>query len=451
MSERHPDPETLARYLRGDLPPEEGKEVERHLSGCVSCQRAAAEQAGEGPEGVVKWRGHLFGYEAAFDRAARQASERLSRLFEEVNGAASLAEELLAAPEHRRRQLIRSEARFHALKLCELLEDRSREAWFNDPARAVELARLAVAIAIRLNPEHYGARIVEDARAHAWAYLGNAYRIASDLRRAEEALRTAREHHRRGDEDAFTEAQILSFTASLRNSQGRYEEAAGLLDRAIAIYRAGKDRHQEGKNLILKGMTFGYERRFKEAVRLIRRGLSRIDSVEEPWLQVSARHNLIWYLNESGSHQEALETLERTRRLYLELGRPTHLIRLRWVEGKIAGDLDRLAEAEAALRETRDAFVARGIGFDAALVSLDLAALYARQGRTEEVKRLASEMVPIFESRDVHREALAALLLFKEAAEAERVTLSLLDQIVAYLERARLDPELRFRDPDHQA
>jgi tetratricopeptide (TPR) repeat protein len=123
-----------------------------------------------------------------------------------------------------------------------------------------------------------------------------------------------------------------------------------------------------------------------------------------------------------------------------------HLIRLRWVEGKIANDLERFEEAEPALREARDAFVERGIGFDAALVSLDLAALYARQGRTEEVKRLATEMVPIFESRDVHEEALAALLLFKEAAEAERVTLGLLDQIAAYLKRARLDPELRFRD-----
>jgi tetratricopeptide (TPR) repeat protein len=445
MSESHPDPETLARYLRGELPAEEGREVEQHLSGCVSCQKTAAGLAGEREGGVVRWRGHLFGYEAAFDRAARQASERLSRLFEEVDGAAGLAAELLAEPEHRRRLLIRSETRFQALKLSELLEERSREAWFTDPARAVELAQLAVAIAIRLNPDHYGARIVEDARAQAWAYLGNAYRIASDLRRAEQALRTAREHHRRGDEDAFTEAQILSFTASLRNSQGRYEEAALLLDRAIAIYRAGKDRHQEGKSLILKGMALGYDGRYKEAVRLIRRGLSRIDPVEEPWMVVSARHNFIWYLNESGSHQEALETLEHTRRLYLELGRPLHLVRLRWVEGRIASGLGRFAEAEVALREARDAFIERGIGFDAALVSMDLAAAYARQGRTDEVKRLAAEMVPIFESRDVHQEALAALLLFKEAAEAERVTLGLLDQIAAYLERARLDPELRFR------
>jgi tetratricopeptide (TPR) repeat protein len=449
MNEQHPDPETLGRYLRGKLPAAEAREIEKHLSGCISCQRTAAEEAtpaGDGRESVVQWRGHRFGYEAAFDRAARQASERLSRLFEEVDGAASLAEELLAEPEHTRRQLIRSETRFQALKLCELLEDRSREAWFQDPVRAVELARLAVAISGRLNPDHYGERIVEDARAHAWAYLGNAYRIASDLRKAEEALRNAREHFRRGDEDAFTEAQILSFTASLRNSQGRYGEAAALLDRAIAIYRAGKDRHQEGKNLILKGMAFGYDGRFKEAVRLIRRGISRIDSVEEPWLLVSARHNLIWYLNESGSHQEALETLETTRRLYLELGHPMHLVRLRWVEGKIAGDLGRFEEAETALREARDAFVERGIGFDAALVSLDLAAYYARQGRADEVKRLAAEMLPIFGSRDVHPEALAALSLFQQAAETEQVTLAFLDQIVAYLQRSRLDPELRFSD-----
>src|SRR5437763_5163392 len=102
MNEQHPDPETLGLYLRGKLPAAEAREIEKHLSGCISCQRTAAEEAtpaGDGRESVVQWRGHRFGYEAAFDRAARQASERLSRLFEEVDGAASLAEELLAEPE----------------------------------------------------------------------------------------------------------------------------------------------------------------------------------------------------------------------------------------------------------------------------------------------------------------------------------------------------------------
>ena len=55
-------------------------------------------------------------------------------------------------------------------------------------------------------------------------------------------------------------------------------------------------------------------------------------------------------------------------------------------------------------------------------------------------------MVPVFESRDVHQEALAALLLFRQAAEAEEVTLGLLERLSDYLQRARRNPELRFKD-----
>jgi hypothetical protein len=43
-------------------------------------------------------------------------------------------------------------------------------------------------------------------------------------------------------------------------------------------------------------------------------------------------------------------------------------------------------------------------------------------------------------------EALAALLLFRQAAEAEEVTLGLLERISDYLQRARRNPELRFKD-----
>jgi hypothetical protein len=43
-----------------------------------------------------------------------------------------------------------------------------------------------------------------------------------------------------------------------------------------------------------------------------------------------------------------------------------------------------------------------------------------------------------------HQEALAALLLFWQAAEAEEVTLGLVERIAVYLQRARNNPELRF-------
>jgi hypothetical protein len=56
------------------------------------------------------------------------------------------------------------------------------------PVAGVELARFAVGISGRLDEERYGRGLVADTQAMAWACLGNSYRVASDLRRAEEPL-----------------------------------------------------------------------------------------------------------------------------------------------------------------------------------------------------------------------------------------------------------------------
>jgi tetratricopeptide (TPR) repeat protein len=397
------------------------------------------------PDPKTPARDDLPGYEQDLQGASEQARGRLMEILQEVDAAAALIGELLAKTGPERSAMVQTETvRLHGFALCNLLETRSREAWFTDPARAVQLAELAVEVSDRLDTNHYGVALVEDARALAWAYLGNASRIASDLRRAEEALQRAEEHFRLGDEDELTGAQILSFLASLRNTQGRFDEAARLLDRAIATYRDAKARHLEGRALIKKATALGYAGKFKQAERLTRQGLSRINFLEEPRLLVMARHNLIWYLTEGGHHEEAQKALEETRGLYLTLQEQINLVLLRWLEGRIAYGLGRLDEAETALREARDAFIERGIGFDAALVSLHLAAVYAKKGDANEMKRLAAEMVPIFESRDLHPEALAALAIFRQAAESEQVTLGLVERMATYLQRARRNPEMRF-------
>jgi citrate lyase gamma subunit len=53
-------------------------------------------------------------------------------------------------------------------------------------------------------------------------------------------------------------------------------------------------------------------------------------------------------------------------------------------------------------------------------------------------------MVPIFASRHIHREALAALTFFQQAVEAERAGAELVARVAAYLRRAAGDPELPF-------
>jgi hypothetical protein len=70
--------------------------------------------------------------------------------------------------------------------------------------------------------------------------------------------------------------------------------------------------------------------------------------------------------------------------------------------------------------------------------------LYLRRGRTAELKRLARLMAPIFDAQDVHREAVAALLLFQKAVAAEQVTTESILRLRTYLHRAQSDPKLRY-------
>jgi len=120
------------------------------------------------------------------------------------------------------------------------------------------------------------------------------------------------------------------------------------------------------------------------------------------------------------------------------------LLRLRWAEGRVAAGVGETEEAIEIFQGLRQEFAARNIAYDAALVTLELTALYARTGAVAEVKDLSLEMAGIFQAQDVPREALAALLFFQKAAERERATAKLAREITVFLEKLRHDPGLRF-------
>lgn len=98
----------------------------------------------------------------------------------------------------------------------------------------------------------------------------------------------------------------------------------------------------------------------------------------------------------------------------------------------------------AALDRARAAFVSRGLAYDAALVSLELATVRLERGETRAVRALMQEMAPVFRSKKIHREAQAALQHFRAAVERETATLELARRLVRYLYLARQDPSLRF-------
>lgn len=441
MDARHPDRDALERFSCGEVPAAEARWIEDHLrSGCAVCQRevdALLLRTLSSPDGPEEDDG-------GWDHLVAALEQRLSVVSAERRDAPPLLAELLGYPLQERATLARSSGRFQTLAVCELAIEKSFAERFSHAARAVELAELGLLLACQLDGGRYGHSVVKDLQARAWAYLGNARRMTLDLAGAEEALANAERLAERGSADPLEEARILDLRASLLSDQGRFEQAAELLDVVIDIYEGLREPHLKGRAMISKGVFLGYAGWPEEAIRTIRKGLGLIDWEGEPRLVLMARHNLAWFLNDSGRSEEALRQLERFRHTYRQFNDPWTELRLAWLSGRIAEGLGRSEEAEERLREVRRRLLEEGRGFDASMVTLDLASFYLQQGRSAEVKQLATEMLALFLSRDIHRHAMAALTVFQQAAEMETATPHLIREIAAYLRRARRNPRLRF-------
>ena len=430
------DPDDLVTLLQGELGPGERRKTVRRL--LARSERPAARpskpEAGPSPAEPVQ----------PEEIGEIRLSERARTLLREHAGLPELLQRLQGLTPSERMAQARADGELQTCPLCQLLIERAHDLVHADMPRAEELAELAVAASQELDARRYGSGLVNDFKARAWACLGEMLRNQADLRAADVALAVAESLLAIGTGDVFEEARLFEIKALLRRDQRRIDEAHGLLDEVIAVYRQYRDFHLVGRAFVQKGSVHGAAGELEPAVRWLRKGLGLLDPTRERRLELSARHNLMLYLHESGRDQEAWFLLKASRPEFLEHGGELLNLRLRWLEGKIQQALGQLREAEQALTEAHAGFLRQGAGFSAALVCLDLAGLYAAQSRTEEMRRLAEEMLPIFRSRDIHREAIAALIVFQQAVRMEKLSSSLLEEIRSFLRLARTDPKLRF-------
>lgn len=424
MKEIHVDPEELFRALGsyGGLEPREAFRLHLHLiEGCPECLRRV----------LVYYRlGSLAELAAMADPLAELADRRRR----------AVAEPLLAwietLPPAQRRARLREDPELHREEVALTLLERCRARWAAAPEEALHWGELALEVARRLSPGKAGRLIPNQLQALAWAYQGNALRVLSDLRRAQAAFRRASVALARGILDDPVEAEVLALEASLLRAQRCFDQAREAIDRAIQIFGDNEAWHWQGQALLSRAKIRLDASDPGGALADLRRAESLTDLQHEPRLRFVAAGVELHLLCELERFGEARRQAPRARRLAAEHGTPADRLRVRWCEGRAHAGLGAPAKAEAAFREVRRGFVEQANGHDAALVSLDLAILYAGQERQAEIKELAAEMLPLFESRDLHPEVTATLFLFSRAAWSEEVTLQLLRELRRKLQAA---------------
>lgn len=335
-----------------------------------------------------------------------------------------------------RREAVATLPECQSWALAELVCHESEKAAAHKVEMALELADLALYIAGRIPGEERWRSRVE---GYCWAYRANAYRVANDLAEADKAFVRAWNSWRAGDSShagLLAEWRLFDLEASLRRAERRFSEALALLDRAqIAI---SKDNPAANARILLKkehvfdqmGDTQNALATLAEVKPLVEAsGDLRLLFV----LLFKAANNL-YYL---GRYEEAAKGLPRVRELAVDQGNELDLIRVVWLEARMAAGEHRKEEAILGLEQVRRDFTTRGLPYDAALASLELAGLYLEDGRISEVRNLARAMSWIFQAKGIAREALAALTLFFEAAQGETATVELTRHIAAELERVR--------------
>jgi tetratricopeptide (TPR) repeat protein len=447
----HPSETEIYAVARGETGHDEAR---RHVeAGCVRCTSELRRAAGA----QIRRLGDLL-YRVVMDE-----EEPEGELYQEISGglrawkavgkgesatAEELEAQLLALPTGERRGRIRTSDRFASRALVDHLVERSRDEGFREPARAVELAKLAVEVAEVLEPAGYSRRLAADAQAVAWAMLANAHRIQAELVDAERAIATAKRLLAEGTGQTWTRAELLSLEGSLRTDEARFSEAVAVLTEAAEIYRAFGARESEGKVMMKLGNAAGEAGDPVAAVELLERAKELLDSAGARRLGLYAAQALAYWLRTGGWIEQARTLFDGiTPEFLAEIEDPSSRLRFAWVGGGLAvaeGDLKR---GERELRAVRRAYGELDLVYPMCVVSLELAALLLEQGRTAEVRELTRDMIPVFASRQVHHHALAALAAFQEAVERDRATAALAESMMRYLSRAKNNPYLPFEGP----
>jgi len=402
----------------GELTPEERAVIEEEILASARLQREALSEAVRLSRGVP-----VEGYPEARDlgRARRRAEELFGRLKKR--------------PQEMRLVMVADAEEYQGWALCEKCCDASVREASRDLEAAAAWAQLAQEIAERVRgPEGWRQCI----RGYAAAHAANAVRVAGEPKAAEAPFEEAKRLWLSGSDPAgvLDPGRLLHLEAALRRDQRRFEEALACLDEAEAVGR------QPELAMIQRGFTLEVMGDYEGAVKALLQALPIIEGQGDVRLLYMTRFNLGVVFTHLGRYNEAAAIAQEVREL--ATGDENELPRITWLEGRIAAGLGRPREARRLLTKARREFERLKMSYDVALALLEEAVLLLEEGRPAEVKALADELAQVFADKGVHREALAALRLFHEAAERAEATAELARRVLRFLFRARHDQGLRF-------
>jgi tetratricopeptide (TPR) repeat protein len=242
-------------------------------------------------------------------------------------------------------------------------------------------------------------------RARAWAEVANAQRIFEEYPAARRSFHRALELlEAEGGRDPAIHGEIYSLLASLENALHRPEQALEWLDRAAKCFRRARLPADLRKVEQKRANVKIYQGRFREAYADLEQVLSSVtesaDSLDSQEPLLSVCHDTLGLLTEvaltTASEAEKrqilagyVESLGDLVDLYAN-GPAAWRTRRSWMTGRLLMAEQRLDASRRCFKFAMQEFLELEQPTAAAVVALDLALAYAREGKVEQVREVAS-------------------------------------------------------------
>lgn len=425
----HLDPHQFDRILRKALPPPAFEAAHLHLYQCVTCRSVfleaedgAARHLAEvfGPHQTAEWRQDLE-EGAAWEVEPRDlAAYDLYKKLEQ------------RPPEQWPLAFANAEELQHEVGVAAMLE-RAKELWGDRPEHAEQLivtARVALDV-MRARSDAAGWAAW---RGRVEAYAGNIHRIFGRFPEARSRLETAQAWLAAAECGPGQMAELHWLQGVLARAERRFDDSAELLKTAMEEpnLTGGYTLAQE-IGMVL-GNVYGEagepEKAIEEKERLFYT-YSRSELGPRNYLVLT--QSLATEYAQTGRVDEARKLLRVVKELAADLDLGTDRHRVTWLEALIRRAEGLRPVAASLYREVYQGFLAEEMPYDAALALLDLAEMHLAEGDTRSAAELAEDLVPVFKSRGIHREATMAGLILVRSLRHQAATAAQVQEVIGRL------------------
>jgi tetratricopeptide (TPR) repeat protein len=326
--------------------------------------------------------------------------------------------------------------RFREPALVEHLIEQCFEHRYGDPAKMLDFAETAVAVARQLPP----GPAVADALCRALLHLSNSHRRRAEFDLAAKAMEQAKIAWTSDSQKPTLQAEMLWVEGGLLHDLRHLDAAASSFRTAAELYQSLGDSVHCASSLISEGMALREAGKPQEAIVAFYGALDVIDHRADDKLRISGLQNFALSLCEAGKHERAHALSRQCSRLFYSSREPGIAIRVDLLNARIDDGLGLRLAAEQGYERCREGFAAAGMLCEQALTTLHLAVLLAGEGRTSEAGELCGEVSEVFDTLGIARESTAASLL-REAMESPQV--ELLKAVLHCLDREARQPGRR--------